>query len=71
MYIKRDQSWRLSSGSVEPPVMQRRSSLRPHSKVPSAVKNEAHPLIKPPEACHNHTNNAEASDRFSTPVFPY
>ena len=62
MYIKRDQSWRLSSGSVEPPVMQRRSSLRPHNKVPSAVKNEAHPLVKPPEACYRqHSSNAEAS----------
>lgn len=54
MYIKRDQSWRLSSsGSTqEPPVMQRRSSLRPHSKVPNAIKNEAHPMIKTPDAAN-------------------
>ena len=60
----------LSSGSVEPPVMQRRSSLRPHNKVPSAVKNEAHPLIKSPEAYHrnHHLSSTEASYHY-TPIF--
>ncbi len=72
MYIKRDQSWRLHGGSAgaggggggagsEPPVMQRRSSLRPHNKVPAALRNEAHPLMKHPGGVGAGSGGAEAS----------